>query len=864
MRCSACQAEIAEGVQSCPKCAAPIVPGDKTVTNMTGHQPRPSSSSGSSEDGRFPPGTHVTGRYRIYGIIGRGGMGEVYRATDLKLNQTVALKFLPQAVADKPGLLDRFHGEVRIARQVSHPNVCRVYDIGEAEGSAFISMEYVDGEDLASLLRRIGRLPPDKAIEIGRKLCAGLAAAHAKGVLHRDLKPANIMIDGRGQVLIMDFGLAALADQVAGAEVRNGTPAYMAPEQLAGKEVSERSDIYALGLVLHEIFTGQRAFHTSDRSTAPSANLVRDLDPLIATAIARCLDPDPARRPQSALALARMLPGGDPLAEALAAGQTPSPELVASSGSAEGLRIPVAVGCLAAVVAGIAAFSWIGQWKEPVNRTPREFAPEVLAAKAREIASRFGYTRRPVDRAFGWFKDVGYSIYARTQPDFAKRWGQVGNNRPPLLYFWYREAPRFLVPAGGGPVFRGNPPPAERGNLEMMLDSEGRLLQFQAWPDATPDEKANRSVDFQVLFSAAGVDPSNLAAAEPAWIPRSAFDARAAWTGTEGSDPVRLEAAAWRGRVIAFERQFPWRVAAPSTDSTFIGVFFVFLPLVASAVAWRNLRLGRGDTRGATRLALFILVCAITNQLLRTHHVPSGSESFVLYSALNDAVLLPAIYWLVYVAFEPYLRRYVPNTLITWSRLLDGRWQDPLVGGDLLAGVAIAMGVAVGLEAIFSGPPPPLLPVVLPVDASGSLAWLTNMILSGFGSTLLFTLLWLLFRIPARRNWLASMLFVGALLASAVPQLGALGLMAFLFPGVIFGVLALILMRLGVLAVAAYMFTMYCGPFGNVPWTTSVSAWYARTSLLAIAAILAVAIYGFRTTLAGRPLWRDDLQRESA
>jgi len=145
-----------------------------------------SSSSASSEDGRFPPGTLLGKRYRIVAIIGRGGMGEVYRASDLKLNQPVALKFLPEAVAAKPGLMQRFHGEVRIARQVSHPNVCRVYDIGEAEGSTFISMEYVDGEDLGSLLRRIGRLPRDKGVEIARKLCAGLAAAHAKGVLHRD------------------------------------------------------------------------------------------------------------------------------------------------------------------------------------------------------------------------------------------------------------------------------------------------------------------------------------------------------------------------------------------------------------------------------------------------------------------------------------------------------------------------------------------------------------------------------------------------------------------------------------------------------------------------------------------------------
>src|ERR1700683_4994549 len=143
------------------------------------------------------------------------------------------MRFLPASFTQDASRVERFHAEVRIARQVSHPNVCRVYDIGDVDGSTYITMEYVDGEDLASLLRRIGRLPGDKAIEIARKLCAGLAAAHDKGVLHRDFKPANIMIDGRGQVLITDFGLAGLAGQVEGGEIRNGTPAYMAPEQLA-------------------------------------------------------------------------------------------------------------------------------------------------------------------------------------------------------------------------------------------------------------------------------------------------------------------------------------------------------------------------------------------------------------------------------------------------------------------------------------------------------------------------------------------------------------------------------------------------------------------------------------------------------
>jgi serine/threonine-protein kinase len=232
------------------------------------------SSSGSIEEGRFPPGTVLAGRFRIVGLIGRGGMGEVYRAHDLILNHPVALKFLPQVQPNEAALM-RFRNEVRIARQVSHPSVCRVYDIGIIEGLHFLSMEYLDGEDLNSLIRRIGRLPQDKAVEFARKICAGLAAAHERGVLHRDLKPGNIMIDGRGQVRITDFGLAALAAEIPLSDVRSGTPAYLAPEQKAGKEVTTRSDLYSLGLVLYEMFTGKRR---SDTQTNPS-DLVKDLDP---------------------------------------------------------------------------------------------------------------------------------------------------------------------------------------------------------------------------------------------------------------------------------------------------------------------------------------------------------------------------------------------------------------------------------------------------------------------------------------------------------------------------------------------------------------------------------------------------------
>src|ERR1041384_7027152 len=164
----------------------------RQTRTATPDSPRYLSTDESLDQTNFVPGAVLAGRYRIVGLLGRGGMGEVYRADDLKLAPPVAIKLLPE----------------RLARQVSHPNVCRVFDIGEAEGLHFLSMEYIDGEDLASLLRRIGRLPEDKALEIARQLCAGLAAAHERNVLHRDLKPANVLIDGRGRPQIMDFGLA--------------------------------------------------------------------------------------------------------------------------------------------------------------------------------------------------------------------------------------------------------------------------------------------------------------------------------------------------------------------------------------------------------------------------------------------------------------------------------------------------------------------------------------------------------------------------------------------------------------------------------------------------------------------------------
>ncbi|PYR23511.1 MAG: hypothetical protein DMF94_01085, partial [Acidobacteria bacterium] len=190
----------------------------------------------------FSAGDVFAGRYRMITRIGRGGMGDVWRADDLILDAPVALKLMHSA---SPSDRSRILQEVRLARTITHPSVCRVFDVGEAGETIFFSMEFVQGEDLAALLKRTGRLTSERVLEIAHQLCGGLAAAHAEGVLHRDLKPANVLIDQDGRVRITDFGIAVTTSD-AGPQLMIGTLGYMAPEQLtADARVTERTDVYA-------------------------------------------------------------------------------------------------------------------------------------------------------------------------------------------------------------------------------------------------------------------------------------------------------------------------------------------------------------------------------------------------------------------------------------------------------------------------------------------------------------------------------------------------------------------------------------------------------------------------------------------
>jgi serine/threonine-protein kinase len=827
----------------------------------------PSGTTGPIDNARFIPGDIVAGRYRIAGLLGRGGMGEVYRADDLRLSQAVALKFLDESLARDGAGLARFHREVSTARQISHRHVCRVYDIGEHAGMHFLSMEYIRGEELSSLLKRIGRLPMDKAIETARQLCGGLAAIHAAGVLHRDLKPANIMLDEHGDVRITDFGIVALAEGVSGGEAMIGTPAYMSPEQRSGGTLTTRSDLYSLGLVFHEFFTGKRPSQT----TTPSV----DLDPAVERVIRRCLEPDPARRPASALQVAAALPGGDPLAAALAAGETPSPEMVAAAPKEGSLRPMVATGLLVWTLAAMVLITLLSGRTLLHRLVPLERSPELLQEDAARIARMAGYTAPPLDSIYGFEIDdsLGYVLEHDHSPD---RWQRLRAGQPSIVVFWYRQSPRPLEASDNWMVTVFNPPNDTAGMIRLQLDPSGRLLVFEAVPpqvDVPGPPPA--PVDWPRFFTAAGLDPAAFRRVASQWTPPLHNDTRAAWSGFYPGRPdlpLRIEAASYRGKPTWFELVGPWsrpsRQGLPSPAGTFASVLltlFLGVILLTSLLAWKNLRLGRGDRRGAFRLALFVFAVRMLGWLVSAHHVPTFGEVWGGFLTAQQS----ALYWaclvaLLHLALEPFVRRRWPEWIISWSRLLAGDVRDPLVGRDVLIGGAFAGVIMVTTGVLF-----PLLPAVFGLPSAPAVTSMltvrngllgvrgfVSLLMSATAASLVFPFIivsvLLFFAKLTRNNRVAigvSWLVFYVVMILNVADHSWLGYVLGLIIPTVFVV---VLTRYGVLALVSTFFFNHFLVF--FPITTELSAWYATSFLLEAALVVALMLYGFRTSLAGQRL----------
>jgi serine/threonine protein kinase len=347
--------ENAETQRFCGDCGTPLPAGSR----------RDAAAPAADETIPLPtsvlePATTFARRYQIIEELGAGGMGCVYRVLDKKIGEEIALKLIKPEVASDRMALERFSSELKLARQVVHRNVARMFDLNEEGHVPFITMEYVRGENLKRLIRKVGRLAPGQAIPFVCQICAGLDEAHRLGIVHRDLKPQNIMIDEDGQAKILDFGLARLQTGAAPDQPlsRSGTPAYISPEQIRGLAVDARADLYSLGVILYEMLTGRTPFHADtvqellDRHLREPPRDPREINPGISPELSgvvlRCLEKDPANRYQNA---AEMQTALDCLSDQVRS---------RPSAWTRALRIAKVAGPLA-----VAAVAFAGLWPQP-------------------------------------------------------------------------------------------------------------------------------------------------------------------------------------------------------------------------------------------------------------------------------------------------------------------------------------------------------------------------------------------------------------------------------------------------------------------------------------------------------------------
>jgi len=414
-------------------------------------------------------------------------------------------------------------------------------------------------------------------------------------------------------------------------------------------------------------------------------------------------------------------------------------------------------------------------------------------------------------------------------------------------------------------VSADDPATVVSGMIGLKLDPQGRLLQLDAVPPQAEEQLSPPvSVDWKALFTAAGLDINRFTSTEPQWISLAPFDARAAWTGSYTGAPeipVRIEAASWHGKAVFFRVIGPWskpermqQSAAPPAGVVAPLVVFI----LGAFLAWRNFRAKRGDIRGASRVAALVFAGAWLNALLSSHHVAAAVELRVWISSALFSMLPAIIVWAFYLAFEPYVRRRWPQSMITWSRVLSGGFRDPLVGGHLLLGVAFGIGLSLensgyllALERY--GTLSTNIQLLSVLDTRHMMGELLDVLGIALLEGMLFTFVLMLLRVLFRRQWLAA---VGLVLLWGFTVSGsAHPVIASIHNVLEMAVFVTLLLRLGGLLTA-----IVCGFVGTtlreVPLTTDFSTWHASSTIFAVVVLLALTAYAFRTAVAGRPLFK--------
>jgi serine/threonine-protein kinase len=599
--------------------------------------------------------------------------------------------------------------------------------------------------------------------------------------------------------------------------------------------------------------------------TAPS-ELRPGVDPVVERVIIRCLERDPRQRPASAAQVAAALPGGDPLAAAIAAGETPSPEMVAASGERHGLRPGNALLLLALTIAGAAAAAALNPAATMLGRAKLNTSPQVLAERVRTFLFDSGYRSSPVDRAFGFVTDDAFLSYWRDQPQGLQKmdaWGRA--------LFWYRESPHPLSRLGlanapsGHAVTESDPPMSAPGELLVHVDADGRLREFRAVPPQMDQPSRGTPTDWNVLFKHAGLDSADWTAVTPARTPPVYADERAAWEGKSPAIPdvpLRIEAAAHRGRVVSFMIVGPWTDAtAPgyALAAAFVVTLLGVLLAGGGFFAHRNIRSGRGDRRGAFRLVSVLCAIWTTSWLVSADHVSTLGEFYGLALSVSLMLLTMGLTWVMYVSLEPFVRRRWPTVLVSWTRLLAGEWRDPQLGRDVLVGCTAGVGFALFMRILILAPEwfgfDAVQPIGFRLEPLGSLGQSLGAILDSTGAATvlgvgcLFQMFFL--RVIMRSERLAATAVAGTLgLFVAMSNLYNAPWFFKLGPLVLSAFLVFLLIRFGLVALIVALFVW--GRFNQSPVTLDTSAWYAGIGYASLVVIALAAFYGFRTSLGGR------------